>query len=65
MPCTRRRRGLMMQASVAISGVSSLPATAGIPTPAPMPEKPMLDVAPGCGAGYIDLVAFVRDFQPG
>lgn len=55
----------MMQASVAISGVSSLPATAGIPTPAPMPEKPMLDVAPGCGAGYIDLVAFVRDFQPG
>ena len=35
------------------------------PNACPNAQNPMLDVAPGCGAGYIEVVAFVRDSEPG
>jgi len=58
----------MMQTSAAISIVNGLSATAAIPTPGPaqdpMPEKPVLDVAAGCGAVYIELAAIVRRSEP-
>ena len=34
------------------------------PNACPNAQNPMLDVAPGCIAGYIDAVAFVGDSQP-
>jgi len=34
------------------------------PNACPNAQNPMLDVAPRCGAGYIDAVAFVGDPQP-
>jgi len=34
------------------------------PNACPNAQNPMLDVAPRCGAGYIDGVAFVGDSQP-